>query len=176
MGHACVDIIFQKEYQERTIINEHGYRVYKRTRSSPTTIVVVNRLPMTVGANWVVPYNPSLTSLLNAHVNVEICNSTTAIKYLHKYMHKGTDSVTVAVSDNDSQNMDEVKSYLNTRFLGPHEALNRIMKQKTHGNSPSVSRLGLHLLGEQSIMFDENMTREQMEKMLRNRKKSMLEA
>ena len=86
MGHACVDIIFQ----ERTIINEHGYPVYKRTRSSTPTTVIVNRLPVTVGANWVVPYNPALTLLLNVHVNVEICNNTTAIKYLHK----GTDSVT----------------------------------------------------------------------------------
>ena len=38
---------------------------------------------------WIVPYNPYLSTKYNAHVNVEICNAITAVKYLYKYVYKG---------------------------------------------------------------------------------------
>jgi hypothetical protein len=39
----------------------------------------------------VVPYNPYLSLLFNCHINVEVCTSVAAIKYLHKYVYKGHD-------------------------------------------------------------------------------------
>jgi hypothetical protein len=40
---------------------------------------------------WVVPYNPYLTMRYQCHINVEVCNSITAVKYLYKYVYKGHD-------------------------------------------------------------------------------------
>ncbi len=38
---------------------------------------------------WVVPYNPYLTMQYQCHINVEVCSSITAVKYLYKYVYKG---------------------------------------------------------------------------------------
>ena len=34
----------------------------------------------------------------NAHINVEVYGSIYAVKYIHKYIYKGTDRITVGVS------------------------------------------------------------------------------
>ena len=40
---------------------------------------------------FLVPYNVDLIIYYQAHVNVEICNITRAVKYLFKYIGKGMD-------------------------------------------------------------------------------------
>ena len=47
--------------------------------------------------SWVVPYNPYLLLRYNCHINVEICASTKATKYLYKYIHKGGDKIITVV-------------------------------------------------------------------------------
>ena len=44
-----------------------------------------------------VPYNPYLTLKYNAHINLEICISVSAVKYLFKYIHKGNDKAQVRI-------------------------------------------------------------------------------
>ena len=44
---------------------------------------------------WVVPYCPVLSKICNAHFNVEMCNSVKSIKYICKYIHKGSDMAIV---------------------------------------------------------------------------------
>jgi hypothetical protein len=39
----------------------------------------------------VVPYNPYLSLLFNCHINVEVCTSVAAVKYLYKYVYKSLD-------------------------------------------------------------------------------------
>jgi hypothetical protein len=39
----------------------------------------------------VVPYNSYLSLLFNCHINVEVCTSVAAVKYLYKYVYKGHD-------------------------------------------------------------------------------------
>ena len=51
----------------------------------------------TVDNRWVVPYNPYLALKYEAHINVEVCSSTRACKYLFKYIHKGGDRASVRV-------------------------------------------------------------------------------
>jgi hypothetical protein len=46
---------------------------------------------------WVIPYNPYLTMRYQCHINVEVCNSITAVKYLYKYVYKGHDRALVVV-------------------------------------------------------------------------------
>jgi hypothetical protein len=46
---------------------------------------------------WVVPYNPYLTMRYQCHINVEVCNSITVVKYLYKYVYKGHDRALVVV-------------------------------------------------------------------------------
>ncbi len=46
---------------------------------------------------WVVSYNPYLTMWYQCHINVEVCSSITAMKYLYKYVYKGHDCVLAVV-------------------------------------------------------------------------------
>ncbi len=64
----------------------------------------------------VVPYNPYLSLSYDAHINVEICVSPTAAKYLFKYIHKGPDRQMVDVD------YDEVNNFQNMRSIGASEA------------------------------------------------------
>ena len=48
---------------------------------------------------WVVPYNPYLLAKFDCHINVEVCYSIKAVKYLYKYVYKGHDRVCFSVDD-----------------------------------------------------------------------------
>jgi hypothetical protein len=42
---------------------------------------------------WIVPYNPYLSTKYDCHLNVEVCSTIRAVKYLYKYVYKGHDRV-----------------------------------------------------------------------------------
>ncbi len=66
---------------------------------------------------WIVSYNPFLTRFLKAHVNIEVCVTISAIKYINKYIYKGHDKATVQI-DNE---YDEIKRYIIYRYVGPSQ-------------------------------------------------------
>ena len=69
----------------------------------------------------IVPYNKYLSLRYNAYINVEICCTVKAVKYLFKYIYKGHSCTTVRVNLNNEplMNYDEVSSFLNARYVGP---------------------------------------------------------
>lgn len=76
---------------------------------------------------WVVPYNPYLLRMYNCHINVEVCSSIKAVKYLFKYIYKGHDRASVTQGEADSNgNIDEIQQYRDARWITPPEALWRI--------------------------------------------------
>ncbi|XP_071718058.1 uncharacterized protein [Rutidosis leptorrhynchoides] len=91
---------------------------------------------------YVVPYNRLLILSFQAHINVECCGSTMLIKYLFKYISKGTDRVATCISKplgtNNSQTpeksepVDEIQNFIDARFICPHEACWRIFKFPIH--------------------------------------------
>jgi len=111
---------------------------------------------------YVVPYNSKLLLKYQAHINVEWCNRSTSIKYLFKYINKGYDRITTAIVPNyhdvsqTVEDRDEVKQYLDCRYISPCEACWRIFSFPIHGRNPAVERLFFHLLGEQSIYFKDD--------------------
>jgi hypothetical protein len=73
---------------------------------------------------WVVPHNVYLSTIYNAHINVEVCNNIRAIKYLFKYVYKRHDHVIVEIScQNDNATKgnvvktDEIKKYFDCRCV-----------------------------------------------------------
>jgi hypothetical protein len=135
---------YPKPFQEVTQLQESGYPLYQRQNNGRT----FERGGFTYTNQWVVPYNPYLSRKYNCHINVEICNSIRAIKYIHKYIYKGHDRITVATEVN------EVKRYLDARWIGPHEASWRIFEFRMHAESPPVQQLSVHLEGQQPIVYD----------------------
>ena len=87
----------------------------------------------------------------NCHINVEICSSVEAVKYIHKYIYKGHDRTTVEILD---QNRDEIKEYLDARYIGSVESCWHIMEFGMHAEAPTVYRLPIHLEDQQTIYFN----------------------
>jgi hypothetical protein len=88
---AKCDKGFPKPYREVTTVPDNGYPLYRRRRNTPYrqrdgTIVDSGDLNARV-----VPYNLFLSLYFEAHINVEIYNSVTAIRYIYKYIFKGHD-------------------------------------------------------------------------------------
>ncbi|GKB78135.1 helicase-like protein [Tanacetum coccineum] len=82
----------------------------------------------------------------------EWCNQIGSIKYLFKYINKGPDRVTVAV---ENEEVDEISDYYDCRYLSACEAAWRIYGFYIHYRFPLVERLLFHLPNEQSVIFDE---------------------
>ena len=59
--------------------------MYRRKRDD--RYVVKNNIKLT--NQWVVPHNLYLCTKYDAHINLEICNTIGAVKYLFKYVYKG---------------------------------------------------------------------------------------
>ncbi|GJY82215.1 putative PIF1 DNA helicase/replication protein A1-like protein [Tanacetum coccineum] len=73
-----------------------------------------------------------------------------SIKYLFKYINKGPDRVSATV---DGEEVDEIKDYLNCRYVSASEAAWRIYGFDIHYRTPAVERLPFHLKDEQSVIF-----------------------
>jgi hypothetical protein len=161
---------FPKDFTESTVIPEDGYPIYRR-RGNPDTAFVkkVKGKDIRIDNCWVVPYSPYLTSLFKAHINVEICTSIMAIKYLFKYIYKGPDRTTAKVDSNEN----EVDLYLQCRYCGPTEGCWRIFKNRVHEEFPAIYHLTVHLPGCHCFSYSESDTAEQREAK-RQAAKSML--
>lgn len=100
----------------------------------------------TLDNRWVVPYNPYLLRMFNCHINVEVCSSIKAVKYLFKYIYKGHDRACVSITDNTNEvEIDEIKQYRDARWVTPPEALWRIYGFELRKMHPPVLQLQLHL-------------------------------
>ena len=97
----------------------------------------------------VIPYNPYLSRRFQCHLNVEVVSSIRAVKYLFKYSYKGHDRATIEFG------IDEVKEFLDTRYVGPPEACWRIFEFDMMGRSHSVVRLPVHLPNQQGVSWEQ---------------------
>jgi hypothetical protein len=86
---------YPKAFQSTTQENSDGYPVYRRCNDGSFVEV---RAGICLDNRWVIPHNVELLTKYDAHINVEICSSVLAIKYLYKYVYKGHDRATLALS------------------------------------------------------------------------------
>ena len=108
---------------------------------------------------WIVPYNPYLSKKFNAYKNVECCHGVAAVKYINKYIYKGSDRTTLLISISD----DEIEKFLQGRYIGPTEAFARIFEYRMHEEKPAVNALALHLPGEQMVYYPEDATQAEID-------------
>ena len=97
---------------------------------------------------WIVPYNPYLIRRYKAHINVEVCTTVQAVKYIHKYVYKGRDRATLKIADTD-----EIRRYVTCRYIGPFQAVWGLLQFPMHEEHPTIIRLSLHLPYEQPVRF-----------------------
>ncbi|GJS15442.1 DNA helicase PIF1, ATP-dependent [Tanacetum coccineum] len=95
------------------------------------------------------------------HIIEEGTIRSKAIKYLFKYLNKGPDRATIVVEENVKNGttvvrekvleVDEIKNYLNCRFLAPYEAVWRLFSFDIHYSYPTVMQLSFHLPNQKAI-------------------------
>ncbi len=99
-------------------------------------------------------------------MNVEVCTSVAAVKYLYKYVYKGHDRAQVDIGPVDAaapngaapaqpRMRDEIKIYQDGRYVSASEACHRLYGFDLHKEHPNVVRLAVHLKGRQTILFQE---------------------
>ena len=88
----------------------------------------------------------------DCHINVEICASVKAIKYIHKYIYKGHDRATLEMGGD----IDEILEHINSRYIGPPEGCWHIFEFPLHEEKPSVYRLPVHEEDQQMVYFDDD--------------------
>ncbi|XP_074298622.1 uncharacterized protein LOC141629539 [Silene latifolia] len=137
---------YPKSFNKGTTLDQNGYPVYRRRENKRT----IKKGDNYMDNRSIVPYNPGLLLMFDAHINVEWCNTARAVKYLFKYIAKGPDKATLVIKDDAA---DEIKSYLDCRYLSASEAAWRIFEFDIQERNPSVMRLPVHLEGEQVVLI-----------------------
>ncbi|XP_072088116.1 uncharacterized protein [Arachis hypogaea] len=99
MKEGCCSKFYPKSFADLTTIDAEGYLIYRRRKTG----CYAEKRNVALDNCYVVSYNPSLLTKYQAHMNVEWCNQSRAIKYLFKYINKGYDRVT-AILDNADDN------------------------------------------------------------------------
>ena len=143
---------FPKDIQPVTISKNDGYPLYRRRadgRSYQIRHPLNRNQDFHMTNEWVVPYNPYLSKKFKAHINVEICASVKAIKYINKYIYKGSDKTTISLRYEN----DEIVKYLNGRYNSSVEAAWRIFEFQMHEEIPSVTTLAIHMPDKQPVFF-----------------------
>ncbi|XP_074341985.1 uncharacterized protein LOC141679383 [Apium graveolens] len=151
---------FPKRFNGNTYFDDCGFPVYRRRNTGR----VINKKRINLDNQYVVPYNRDLLLRFQCHINLEICNSSRSLKYLFKYCLKGHDTATMLLKKKSNKsgseqtarsvkNLDEVKNFLDGRYVCASEASWRIFGFDIHHRSPSVERLPIHLPGQKYLNF-----------------------
>lgn len=123
---------FPRAFQSLTTMDDDGYPLYCR----PDDGRAYEKHGVLFDNRWIVPYNPYLLAKYQCHMNLECATSFATVKYVNKYIHKGSDRTTLEI-----QRQDETKMYLDSRYICAPEGVARILHHELHGRSPNVVRL-----------------------------------
>ncbi|XP_074297252.1 uncharacterized protein LOC141627958 [Silene latifolia] len=152
--YVCAEIPSQDNPHLRAVVLRHmmhgpygadfpdySYPLYMRRNTGET--VAVRKLNM--DNRWVIPYNPYLLAMFDCHLNVEVCSTIKAVKYLYKYVYKGHDRVQFNVGGaGPNAVVDEIERYQSGRWVSPPEAAWRIFDFNLFDTYPPVLPLPVH--------------------------------
>ncbi|XP_058726064.1 uncharacterized protein LOC131597379 [Vicia villosa] len=106
---------YPKKFQPTTIVDQDGYPVYRRRNNGNT----IEKNGIIFHSGHVVPHNPSLLLKYEAYINMEWCNQSTSIKYLFKYINKGSDRISAVIQgqSNDANSGKKMLTKLNNIWI-----------------------------------------------------------
>lgn len=138
---------FPKKYDKATYFDKDGYIHYKRVLNERSVL----KGNILLDNAFVVPYNKKLLLHFAAHINVEYCGWSMMIKYILKYISKGADRIRFKITkslpaldeseSNSTKYVDEIKYFVDARFICPHKAAWRIFDFPIHNKNPPVQVL-----------------------------------
>ena len=87
---------YPKPFNPATVVYKDGYLQYRcRNDLRLWSIRLPGGAAFKMDNRWIIPYSLYLTAKYYAYINVEICVFVKAIKYIHKYIYKGSDRTTL---------------------------------------------------------------------------------
>ena len=89
----------------------------------------------------VVPYHPYLCGKYNCYINLEICSLFLAVKYVFKYVFKGSDQALLHLSRDNNGNMDEISAYTDIKYVSAPEAAYQLFSFPLHESGPPIQGL-----------------------------------
>ncbi|GBP93413.1 hypothetical protein EVAR_84304_1 [Eumeta japonica] len=98
-------------------------------------------------------YHTLLSRIFETHANVESCHSAKSIKYLCKYVTKGSDMAVFGIASENAN--DEISNFQMGRYVSTNEALWRLLSFQIHERYPTVVHLAVHLENGQRVYFTE---------------------
>ncbi|XP_036339810.1 uncharacterized protein LOC118749148 [Rhagoletis pomonella] len=152
---------FPKDFTNDTSTHVDGYPIYRRRNTDnggQSFTLNINNANTDIDNRWVVPYSPLLSKTFNAHINVEFCSSVKSIKYICKYVNKGSDMAVFQIQNTDGNaprlsDNDEIMRYQIGRYISSNEAVWRIFGFPIHERDPAVIHLAVHLENGQRVFF-----------------------
>jgi hypothetical protein len=93
---------YPKTFLQETQTDHDGYPLYRRRKPGDggvEALIKVKGQEIQIDNRWIVPYNKLLSKTFNAHINVEACMSVKSIKYVCKYINKGSDMAAFGVQE-----------------------------------------------------------------------------
>ena len=148
---------YPKDFLQNTRSDQEGYPLYRRRKledGGREAVIVRGRQIYDIDNSHIVPYNPMLLKIFKAHINVELCTSIKAIKYVCKYICKGQDMLSFELKPKIKNANDETEIYQLARYISAPEAVWRILAYDIHEHSPGVDALAVHLPNQRVITFD----------------------
>ncbi|KAL6570058.1 hypothetical protein OROMI_014572 [Orobanche minor] len=141
---------YPKDFVDCTSQHDDSYPMYRR-RNDGRTVSVHHQM---LDNRWVVPYNPYLLAKFDCHINVEICVGIKLIKYLYKYVCKGTNKIAFnVVQVFEISSRDEITDFQSARWLCAPEAMWRIYAFVLSEIYPPVLQLHVHLPNKHHVLF-----------------------
>ncbi|XP_063906157.1 uncharacterized protein LOC135124864 [Zophobas morio] len=147
---------YPRQLLQETQTGGDGYPLYRRRKPDDggyTTTIKINNVDFEVDNRWIVPYSPILSKSFNAHINVESCNSVKSIKYICKYVNKGSDMAIFGIA-----NPNEIEQFQMGRYISSNEAVWRILGFDIHERFPAVMHLSVHHNAPQRVADPPNTT------------------
>lgn len=129
---------YPKAFCNETTQTLDAYPIYRRRRNGVTVEIRNAKLDN----RWVVPYNAYLLAKFDCHINVEVCSTIKAVKYIYKYICKGCDKISFILSSNKNATLiDEIEQYQAGRWISPPKGTWRIFRLPLSEIKPAVIRL-----------------------------------
>ena len=149
----CCSKFYPRPANVTTHVDGNGFVQYYRDYRNKGFITTIRGQNIEVHDGWVVPYNPALLLKYEAHINLELCSTRRILKYLFKYLMKGsvTEKVTVTVAEDFEY--DEIENYVTKRMVGASDACWRLLDFSLTKSEPTTESLPVHLKGRQLIIF-----------------------
>ena len=105
---------YSQSLQLHTIINENEYLTYWQSENEHCVMKWMNGVEVAIFNEWVVPYSSFLTWKYHIHINVEMVKIIQVCKYIHKYIYKSENCITLCFNE---INLNEVAEHLNRHYI-----------------------------------------------------------